>query len=64
MEYLEITKDMVFPMLIKKRKVYCVVFKSKHFNERLYELSKWDVANLNRLLDEEHVKYFIEETSK
>ena len=64
MGYLEITKDMVFPLLIKKRKVYGVVFKSKQFNEKLYDLSEWNVANLNRLLGEENVKYFIEETSK
>ena len=62
MGYLEITKDMVFPLLIKKRKVYAVVFKSKHFHERLYDLQEWNVGNINRLLGEENVKYFIEES--
>ena len=62
MGYLEITKNMVLPLLIKKCKVYGVVFKSKHFHEKLYDLREWNVANINRLLSEENVKYFIEES--
>lgn len=58
MNYLEISKDMVIPLLAKGYEVYAVVFKSKKYTEKLHKLREWPIGMVTGLLKEEHVKYF------
>lgn len=49
--YKEITKDEVWPLLIKGAKIYAVIFEHETVSRGFELLWEWDVLEINRLLD-------------
>lgn len=55
----QIEKCDVWPHLQAGKKVFAVLFTSRNFNERLYDLTRdWYVNQINKLLEEEDVVFY------